>query len=352
MLVSNQLANAKQAFITRNVDLSLAKRLEPAELKAGDLVLARVERVRQHTRLEDTYGRRVWIYRGDQLIVAAGARYATSQFRAEVPSKMGRCHLVAAGGIAACVSERNALIKPATEIFLQGVLVDAGGVPLNLQRFQTLKPVPIGSTGIPMVMVIGSDMDAGKTTTACAAIRGMANAGYSVYGAKLTGTGAGPDYWRMHDAGAIGVSDFVDAGLVSTVGATPDRILDILFRIEHRAIQQGAEALVVEVADGLLQPETEALISTPEFISRFSGALVAADSAASAAYVAQRVAMAGLPVLALSGLLTRAPLAVQEVSAATALPVFTADQLQSVDVIQTLMSSVFGGSDVTLGAVD
>ncbi|WP_432696721.1 hypothetical protein ACQUQP_19650 [Marinobacterium sp. YM272] len=351
-MVAIQVANAKRAFITRNVDLSLAERFGNQAPEAGDLVLARVERIRQHTRLEDPSGRRVWIYRGDRLVLAAGSRYATAQYRAELPSALGACHLVAAGGIAACVSDRNSQVKPATELFLEGVLADAEGVPLNLKRFQRLPPASIGNHGLPLVMVVGSDMDAGKTTMACAAIRGLSNAGYRVQGAKLTGTGAGPDYWRMYDAGAIDVADFVDAGFASTVGATPAQVIDILSRIGRRAMQKQADVMVVEVADGLLQPETEALMSTQEFVGLFGGVLVAGDSAAAATYVAQRVAMAGLPVFAISGVLTRSPVASREVAAATALPVHTPEQLQSVEVIQSVLASLFRGCDVALGAVD
>ncbi len=351
-MLATHLSSAKRAFITRNVDLSLAAALCDEAPEAGDLVLARVERIRQHTRLEDPHGRRVWLYRGDRLVLAAGARYATAQYRAEPPSALGACHLVAAGGIAACVSDRNSQVKPATELFIEGVLADAEGVPLNLKRFQQLPPSSLSSQGPPLLMVVGSDMDAGKTTTACAVIRGLSNAGYRVQGAKLTGTGAGPDYWRMYDAGAIDVADFVDAGFASTVGATPVQMIDVLSRIGRRAMQQQADVMVVEVADGLLQPDTEALMSTPEFVSRFDGVLVAGDSAAAATYVAQRVAMAGLPIFAISGVLTRSPVASGEAAAATALPVYTPDQLQSADVIQSVLSPLFRGCDVALGAVD
>lgn len=352
-MVNVQLATAKRAFITRNVDLSRATHCRQDAPQAGDLVLARVDRIRQHTRLEDPQGRRVWLYPGDRVVVVAAARYATAQYRAELPSGLGACQLVAAGGIAACVVDRSAQVKPATELFIEGVLADDEGLPLNLKQFQCLPPAPAVSSGaVPMVMVVGSDMDAGKTTTACAAIRGLSNAGYRVQGAKLTGTGAGPDYWRMRDAGAVDVADFVDAGFASTVGATPEQILEILSRVERRALQQHADVMVVEIADGVLQPETAALLATPGFVGCFDGVLVAADNASAATYVAQRMAMAGLPVLAISGALTRAPVACQEVSAATALPVFTPDQLQSAEVIQTVLAPLFRGCDVALGAVD
>ncbi|KEA62829.1 hypothetical protein ADIMK_3028 [Marinobacterium lacunae] len=352
LLVDN-LAGAKRAFTTRNVDLTQASRIGEASLAPGDVVVARVERVRQHTRLEDQYGRRVWLYPGDRLILVAAPRYSTAQYHADMPSDTGECHLVASGGIAAWVRDRSLQVKPATELTLEGVLLDKDGVALNLKRFQTLPAYEGVSNGrLSTVLVLGSDMDSGKTTTACATIKGLTNAGFRVQGAKLTGTGAGPDYWRMLDAGATHVSDFVDAGFASTSGATTDQILEVLARIHRQALERGNDLLVVEVADGVLQPETSALLASPVFTSFFDGVLVAGDNASAAAFVSERVAMAGMPILAISGALTRSPLAGREVTAATGLPVFTPDQLQSADVVQSVLAPLLRGGDVALGAVE
>ncbi len=57
-------------------------------------------------------------------------------------------------------------------------------------------------------------MNAGKTTTAASLIKGVTAYGMKVGAAKITGTGAGGDFWFMIDSGTEPVLDFVDAGKV------------------------------------------------------------------------------------------------------------------------------------------
>src|SRR5262245_59629883 len=71
-----------------------------ARPRCGDLVLARVDEVGHHKRLELRNGRRAHLFEGDHLIVCYGNRYAPAEFEAEVPWDFGPCDLVAAGGIA------------------------------------------------------------------------------------------------------------------------------------------------------------------------------------------------------------------------------------------------------------
>lgn len=328
---------AKKSFITRNVDFSLVESLlEDQAPKRGDLLLAQVERIRQHTRLEDVHGRRVHLYPGDEVIVAAGGRYASDQFEAEAPEALGPCHLVAAGGLAAVVKQRHARIKPATEITLLGVLGGRVGDAINLSRFAPLQRYPVGQVDLPVLLVIGSDMNAGKTTTAAACIFGLRQLGLRVAGGKLTGTGAGPDYWRMKDAGAISVTDFLDAGLPSTVGVAADELVGLLRRFKASAQDACADLLVVEVADGVLQPETAALLRNSSFIQEITGAIVASDSAVAALMITQGLLVAGINVLGISGLLTNSPLASEEVRRNTGLPVLNLNDLMDQSVLEYL----------------
>ena len=71
---------------------------------------------------------------------------------------------------------------------------------------------------LPVVLIVGTSMSAGKTMTARLAIRLLKEAGRRVIGAKLTGAGRYRDVLSMKDAGADLIFDFVDVGLPSTVG--------------------------------------------------------------------------------------------------------------------------------------
>ena len=106
--------SAKWSFVTRNVstdDVSHAAMLTNREPVAGDLLLASVSKIAQHTRVQLRNGRRSLLYPGDKLAVAFGHRYAPDQFEAIVPEDLGSCHLVAAGGVAARAISKHAGLK-------------------------------------------------------------------------------------------------------------------------------------------------------------------------------------------------------------------------------------------------
>lgn len=334
------IQKAKRSYITRNVNIDTATQLLKSHPRSGDLLLCKVDKIKQHTRLEDIHGRRNHLYDGDTVIVVAAQRYATDQFCAELPTQQGPCHLVAAGGIAGQVVHRSGQIKAPTEITLLGVLGDQQGNALNLSAFAPLAKTTITSADLPVLVVIGSDMNAGKTTTACACINGLKKKGIKTAGAKLTGTGAGPDYWRMHDAGANTVVDFLDAGYPSTIGLSNDDFLTILQKFKAAAIAANCQVLILEIADGILQPETKALINSTQFVQQVTGAIVAADSATSAMMVTENIIRAGFPVYAISGLFSRSPIACEEVTQASGLPVFTASSLVQQAAIDYLYSSL------------
>lgn len=77
----------------------------------GDLVLARVEQIGNHTKLELTDGRRALMFPGDEIVVCYGNRYAPDQFESTVPVDMSPCDLVAAGGIASREMTRHQRMK-------------------------------------------------------------------------------------------------------------------------------------------------------------------------------------------------------------------------------------------------
>jgi hypothetical protein len=69
----------------------------------------------------------------------------------------------------------------------------------------------------PVILIIGTSMDAGKTVAACEIVRALKAMGLRVAGTKLTGVGRYRDILAMSDSGADFIADFVDGGLPSTV---------------------------------------------------------------------------------------------------------------------------------------
>ncbi|MES2301457.1 MAG: DUF1611 domain-containing protein [Pseudomonadota bacterium] len=344
ILRSDRLEAAKRAFTTRRVDFETAKRLR-TDLRphAGDLVLARVVQLGQHQKLETPHGRRAQLYDGDEIVVAFGERYAPDQFEAVVPESLDQCDLVAGGGVAGKVLSRHAKIRAATRIEPIGLLSDDAGNVLNLARF-CLPNIAPSKQLPPVIAVVGTSMNAGKTTTAAGLIHGLSRAGMVVAATKVTGTGSGGDLWTMLDAGARSVLDFTDMGHASTAGLALDRAQSVAMALLGHCAAQQPDVIVMEVADGLLQRETSALLNSARLRDALHGVVFAAGDAMGALAGHDWLASAGHRILGVSGLLSASPLATREAEAALGRSILTLDQLR--DAV-TAPKICFGSGEVS-----
>jgi hypothetical protein len=320
--IQERVARAKAAYTTRRADLSQAVSLVCGEStpRAGDLVLARVQSLGQHPRLELRDGRRARLHVGDEVVVCYGARYAPDQFESFVPRDLGACHLVAAGGVASNMASRHRRMKAPTALQPLGLLADVNGEVLNLERY-ALAPRSVQPARPPVLAVLGTSMNSGKTTTAESLVRGFGQRGRQVAAAKVTGTGAGGDRWSVLDAGAHPVLDFTDAGVPSTFGVDTPRLEAIVRTLVATLADAGPDVIVLEVADGLCQQETAALLASPVFRELVDAVVFAAGEALGAKAGVEELARLGIPVLAVSGLITASPLATREAESAAGIAV-------------------------------
>lgn len=329
-----RIARAKAAYTTRRVNRAAIKTLlEDVQPRAGDLVLARVVKLGQHARIELANGRRAPLFVDDEIIVCYGNRYAPDQFEAEVPTNLDACHLVAGGGIAACCLVSHSGVKAATLIQPLGLLGSLDNKPINLAdwalpKITSRRPRPL------VFAVAGTAMNAGKTTSAAYLIKGLSGyLGMTVGAAKVTGTGAGGDVWLMKDAGAVKALDFTDAGLASTYHVPLAKIETAAENLVAHLREDGVDAIVLEIADGLFQQETAALLSSPCFKSLVDGMIFAANDAMGAVGGVAWLRQRGWPVVAISGCVSASPLAAREARQISGLPVLNLDELSSVEVI-------------------
>lgn len=335
-LSASDVERMKVAFTARRIDRASFAGLVYGAVAphAGDLVLARVVKLGEHARLQDPTGRRVSLYVGDEIVVAYGNRYAPDQFEALVPEDLSECHLVASGGIAARALTRRAGVKAPTSIKPLGLLADASGAVLNLQRNRL--PVIRGAQKRARVTaVVGTAMNAGKTTCAAHIIKGLVRAGERVAAAKVTGTGAGNDLFMYRDAGACVALDFTDAGHASTFClAQADVVACFTTLLAHS--QDAAAHVVIEVADGLLQRETAALLQSTDYSAWVDTTIFCAGDALGAVAGVDWLEQRGITVAAVSGLLSASPLASAEARRATRLPVYTRDQLAHAETARAI----------------
>lgn len=329
-LAKGRIARAKAAYTTRRVDLAVATCLLTGDIqpRAGDLVLARIERLRQHKRIELVNGRRAHLHVGDEVILAYAARYAPDQFESYVPVDLGPCDLVASGGVASECRSKHSGMKNPTRIQPVGLLADQQGRRINMIEWSLPEQATPGYTP-KTVAVLGTMMNAGKTTCAANLVRGCKNSGLKVGALKVTGTGSGCDRWVLTDAGADLVLDFTDAGEPSTFGLSPQRVEEIFATLTNYLAHQDLDVIVMEVADGIYQHETAALLGSRAFQKRCDGVMFAAGDGCGVLAGVRHLEEMGYEVLAVSGTLTASPLAVQEARQVVSVPVVTQDDLST-----------------------
>ncbi|GGM57845.1 DUF1611 domain-containing protein [Longimycelium tulufanense] len=346
---ADRVARWKVAYSVRRVDLNrplaLATHVPP---RHGDLVLARVTAVGQHVRLELTAGRRAELYPGDEIVVGYGTRYSPDQFEAELPTDLSPCHLVAAGGIAALVNAKHSRMATPTALEPVGLLATPDGSVLNVAEGALPDP-PRPHHRVPTVLVAGTAMNAGKSTTVSSLARGLTRAGLRVGACKITGTGAGGDRYSYVDAGAAEVLDFTDLGLVSTYRVPVPRLADIAVAMHGHLVAGRVQVALIEIADGLLCTETAELLGHPALHDLVDGVILAAGDAAGTVTGVRLLRQSGHRVLGASGLFTSSPLATREARAALDVPVHLTHELSSPAVAGEVLASVAPGIETSSG---
>src|SRR5262249_23268807 len=155
-------------------------------------------------------------------------------------------------------------------------------------------------------------------------IVGLRKIGAQVAGIKLTGTAAGRDTWALLDAGARPALDFLDGGLPSTYLCSLDRLMALHGLLLGTAAAAGADWAVMELADGLFQRETTALLQLQQFVSSVDSWLYATGDALGAAGGITQLREWGIEPAAVSGLISMSPLAMREAENATGVRCLTA----------------------------
>lgn len=320
----------------------LAGRIQPLldSPRAHDVIVAEVMEIGQHDGMELYNRRRAALFPGDLIGVAYGNRYATKQFEGTIPPGLDPCHLLAIGGVCGEVIGMRGDMKPPTTLRALGYLLDESGERVNLEAYG-LTPIEVPSARRPrIIIVVGSSMDSGKTTVAYSVIHGLTRAGMLVAAGKITGTASAKDPRIMEDAGAAKVMDFTDVGFSSTAMCSAEQLWRIVRTIETHLKQIGPDFIVLEIADGLIQRETDMLLRMMRDRRFGDHAFYACHDSLGVAAGVDRLRDYGLSVVAVSGWVACSPLAATEAQVMTDVPVVRVDQLRDPGVLELITKGV------------
>jgi hypothetical protein len=334
----------KRTYICKDInryfiDEALSKTHTP---QVGDVAIFEVLSIGKHSSMQNDEKRNGAIYTGDYIMAAFGTRYATEQFEGYVPEQpLEEYHILGAGGTVGIIESMHTkfLKVGPTRLSMVGYAVDGDGKVLNtkLTKAQLMKPYRgVMQSFTRIILSIGSSMDSGKTTTAAHLVRGLKKAGMRTGFIKLTGTVYTKDRDLAYDNGADSITDFSEMGFPSTYMCTDEELLNLYETLLHTINAPELDYVVVEIADGIYQRETEILLKNSRFMSGTDAVIFSAgDSLAAVQGVRALLEMNIIPT-ALCGLFTASPLLIREVQSKVQVPVFTIEMMANGECVPLL----------------
>lgn len=229
------------------------EQLPRREWETGDYVVGEVvSPPNRLSRIELPSGRMVEVAEGDLVVGAFGVRYATLEAVGgwQAIGLDRSMESLTGAGLFGKTTSKSTLLPSLVALAYRGHATVGDG-KANMRDY--VPPASQKDLRLPVVLLVGTSMSAGKTTSAKAIVRILRESGLAVIGAKLTGAGRYRDVLSMQDAGAERVFDFVDAGLPSTV--VPEAgYRKAMGGLISRMAASRADVLVAEVGASPLEP--------------------------------------------------------------------------------------------------
>jgi hypothetical protein len=222
------------------------------EWSSGDYVAGEVTGEPHRVyRIELASGRMVHAMPGDQVIGAFGNRSATLEGVGSYKDIVGdRMQAMTSAGLFGAVTSMSQLMSPPLNLkYLGHVVRESNKVCMSDFAISADQH----QFNIPTILLVGTSMSAGKTTTGRLIVHELEKLGKKVIGTKLTGAGRYRDILSFRDAGADAIFDFVDAGLPSTV-VPKEEFRSAIRPLLNRINELQPDFLVAEAGASPLEP--------------------------------------------------------------------------------------------------
>ena len=218
----------------------------------GDVVLVRVREVNTaYPTVETPEVNEVVLERGQLVVGVLGNRKALRGFSGKPPLYLHRgasMHLLNKGGVMGeCTAFNRDLGWPAAVDYVGTVARD--GRALNL-RDDALAFVEGELPTVPVILVMGTCMNSGKTTVCKQILRMFSEKGFTVHAGKVAGVACLQDTQGMREAGAKKVLSFMDFGLPSTTEV--DDLAKVARSLVHHLAEGRPDFIILEMGDGIL----------------------------------------------------------------------------------------------------
>jgi hypothetical protein len=274
MMQLRKITVDKIASSARNLKLSRTLSISDAiDCREGSVIAVRVMGEKNtYNQLEDVHGRWMTLHDGDLVVGVLGKRRALHGYEGVMPESLAvgdHINMLNIGGVMGkCVSFNPDVGKPFELEVLGQVQVfpdfnSRAGVAGHVSRGAI-----VGSKEaikVPVIFIVGTCMNSGKTFAACAMVRALHQAGLRVGGAKLTGISLMRDTLSMYDHGAELIADFTDAGIICSDPAHAAKTARVVL---SELASRGVDVIVAETGDGIMgEYGVQAILADPEMKS-------------------------------------------------------------------------------------
>jgi len=276
----------KIASVTRSIPLRRDLRVtDEIACKEGAVVAVRILNEKTHyNTLELTTGRFAAIKPGDIIVGALGFRNALLGYSGVLPEKLkpgDKINVLNLGGVLGhCTSYSPSVGEPFQaevlgQVLTFGELGSRKGTAANIASHCPALVDELPTVRTPIVAVVGTCMNSGKTEACLALIQQFVRKGLRVVAAKTTGVSLRRDVLAMEDAGAERALIFTDFGVVTTSAKTSAQLTcTMLAELD----QLNADVIVVELGDGLMGDYgVDAILEHPDLQRHLTHIVLAAN---------------------------------------------------------------------------
>lgn len=245
----------KQPSLVRSLQIPRELDLSPDIISAeGAVLIAKaLSHDTAHNVFEHADGRLGRLIEGDIIPVVLGTRQAMKEYSCVVPETVqvgDELGFMCESGLVGEIRGYNEHWGTPMKVQILGAaLKDGKHIRMSDASYPFKQSLP---TFKPLIGIVGTAMDTGKTTIITKIARHFRQTGKKLAGIKATGVGFLQDPLNMQDAGLSPVLSFMDMGIPSTCTDADTAIRSTLGLLDHITQNADPDGIIVEFGDGII----------------------------------------------------------------------------------------------------
>jgi hypothetical protein len=299
-----QIQLTKIPSVVRKLDIpSLVEVGEQIIPQEGTVLIAQaLSDAGKNNLLEFTSGRVGFLTEGDIIPVVLGKRRALREYSGDIPAQVNpgdHLYYLCESGVVGEIRGLNEQWGAPMQVKILGSLL-LNGQPASIKDVAISRQSSLHESA-PIIGVVGTCMNIGKTTAICKIIKHFKQKGLAIAGVKLSGVASTQDLDKIEDAGASPVVGFMDAGLPSTCGDV-NEVIESALGILHEANKNHPDLIIAEFGDGIMgEYHVAHILQHPDIQQHISSFVVGAGDLVGAWGATQLMQQFGVPVTVITG---------------------------------------------------